>query len=118
MLCLRQDFLSRGVTEEDVLYHLAFYHEFLWRVIDPSPYPEGTQLKIIDLSGISFSDFNSEVISFMKRCAEIVGDNHPERLYKIFILNPPSWFSIMWKALSPLINPKTRDKVRFACSCA
>ncbi|OQS00525.1 serine protease family S09A [Thraustotheca clavata] len=106
-----QHFLSLGVVETDVVYHLGFYNEFLWNVIDRRPLPLGTMLKIVDMNGVSLTDFGGDVVSFMKQCSSVGELYYPERLYKVFIVNPPSWFNIIWKAMSPLINPKTRDKI-------
>ena len=34
---------------------------------------------------------------FLLRSAKMVGAHYPERSYKIFILNAPWWFSVVWK---------------------
>ncbi|RHY24964.1 hypothetical protein DYB32_008592 [Aphanomyces invadans] len=106
-----QHFLSRGVVEDDVIAHLGFYNEFLWTVLDRRPYPDGVMLKVIDMQGVSMSDFGGDVVNFMKACSSVGEAYYPERLFKIFIVNPPSWFNMVWKAVSPLVNPKTRDKI-------
>ncbi|OQS01387.1 hypothetical protein ACHHYP_01192 [Achlya hypogyna] len=105
------NFLSKGVVETDVVTHLAFYNEFLWNVVDARPAPLGTQLKIVDMNGVSLSDFGGDVVAFMKQCSAVGEAYYPERLYKVFIVNPPSWFNMIWKAVSPLVNPKTREKI-------
>lgn len=33
------------------------------------------------------------------RSAKMIGAHYPERSYKIFILNAPWWFSIVWKVM-------------------
>ncbi|KDO25828.1 hypothetical protein SPRG_08772 [Saprolegnia parasitica CBS 223.65] len=105
------NFMSKGVVEADVVTHLGFYNEFLWNVIDRRPAPFGTQLKILDLNGVALSDFGGDVVAFMKQCSAVGEAYYPERLYKVFIVNPPSWFNMIWKAVSPLVNPKTREKI-------
>lgn len=37
------------------------------------------------------------VQEFLLRSAKMVGAHYPERSYKIFILNAPWWFSVVWK---------------------
>ncbi|RHY03219.1 hypothetical protein DYB28_001037 [Aphanomyces astaci] len=106
-----QYFQSKGVTEEDVVTHLGFYNEFLWTVLDRRPFPDGVMVKVIDMQGVTMGDFGGDVVNFMKKCSIVGEAYYPERLYKIFIVNPPSWFSMVWKAVSPLVNPKTRDKI-------
>ncbi|KAF0688284.1 Aste57867_20154 [Aphanomyces stellatus] len=106
-----QYFLSQGVVEEDVVTHLGFYNEFLWTVLDPRPHPDGLVFKIIDMNGVTMGDFGGDVVNFAKKCSAVGEANYPERLFKIFIVNPPSWFSMIWKAVSPMVNPKTREKI-------
>lgn len=104
-------FLSHGVTEQDAVMHNILMQEFLWKVIDPRPFPEGVMLKIYDIKGISMSDVSGDVFNYMKQLGEIVAEYNPERIYQVFIVNPPSWFNFIWKLVSPLINPKTRERV-------
>lgn len=104
-------FLSHGVTEQDAVMHNILMQEFLWKVIDPRPFPEGVMLKIYDIKGISMSDVSGDVFNYMKQLGEVVAEYNPERIYQVFIVNPPSWFNFIWKLVSPLINPKTRERV-------
>lgn len=104
-------FLAHGVTVEDAVMHHILMQEFLWKVIDPRPFPEGVMLKIYDIKGISMSDVSGDVFNYTKQLGEIVAEYNPERIYQVFILNPPTWFNLIWKLVSPLINPKTRERV-------
>lgn len=99
-----------GVSQDSAVSHLAYTTEYLWSVVDTRPYPESQQLIVLDLNGIGFSDIGGDVVAFFKKCGAAIGDNNPERLFKVFIVNPPSWFNILWKLVSPIINPRTRDK--------
>ncbi|TMW55717.1 hypothetical protein Poli38472_010599 [Pythium oligandrum] len=108
---MREEFLSRGVTEEEAIMHQVFLQEFLWNVVDPRVYPQGTQIKVFDIKGVSMADVSGEVYNFMKNLGTTVAEYNPERMFHIFIVNPPSWFNLIWKVVSPSINPKTRDRV-------
>jgi hypothetical protein len=103
--------LGQGVTEDGALNHMVFIQEHLWNVIDPRPYPMGSQLKILDIRGISMSDIGGETFAYWKKLGQTIALYNPERLDQVFILNPPSWFQIIWKLVSPMINPKTRERV-------
>jgi hypothetical protein len=35
-----------------------------------------------------------------------------ERSYRIYVINAPFWFTVPWKAISALLRPSTRLKVR------
>ncbi|TYZ68796.1 hypothetical protein PybrP1_005212 [[Pythium] brassicae (nom. inval.)] len=106
-----ENFLAHGVTEAEAVMHNILLQEFLWKVVDPRPYPEGVMLKIYDLKGISMADVSGDVFNYTKQLGEVVAEYNPERIYQVFIINPPSWFNFIWKLVSPLINPKTRERV-------
>ena len=78
-----KDFKDKGVSQEDAVMHQVFTNEFLWKVADTRPYPNGQQLTIVDLNGITFSDISREVVAFIKKIGVAVGDNNPERLWKV-----------------------------------
>ncbi|KAF1315545.1 Sec14 cytosolic factor, partial [Globisporangium splendens] len=104
-------FLAQGVTYDEAVMHHILGLEFLFKVVDPRPFPEGVMLKIYDIKGISWGDVSGDVFNYMKQLGEIVAEYNPERIYQVFILNPPTWFNLIWKLVSPLINPKTRERV-------
>ena len=105
-----QDFMNAGVSVEQAVLHEVFCAEYLWRIADTRGYPASQQLVVLDLRGISLGDMSGDVVSFMKEIGSNIGDNYPERLFRVFIVHPPSWFHVLWKIVAPLINPKTRDK--------
>lgn len=105
------DFLARGVSEDEAITHHVRLQEFLWSVIDSRPYPQGNQIKIYDIRGIGMSDLASDVVGYTKKWGETLGEYNPERVYQVFIINPPSWFNLIWKIVSPLLNPKTRERI-------
>ncbi|DBA00808.1 TPA: hypothetical protein N0F65_004713 [Lagenidium giganteum] len=107
-----EHFLAHGVTEDEAVMHHICMQEYLWQVIDPRPFPDGNQVKILDMKGISMSDIGGDVFAFMKQLGQTVALYNPERMYQFFIVNPPSWFNLIWKLVSPLINAKTRERVQ------
>jgi hypothetical protein len=108
---MREEFLARGVSEAEAVMHQIFLQEFMWQVIDPRPYPEGKMLKVFDIKGISMGDVSGDVFNFMKMLGTTIADYNPERIHQVFIVNPPSWFNLLWKLASPSINPKTRERI-------
>ncbi|OQR81419.1 hypothetical protein THRCLA_11753 [Thraustotheca clavata] len=105
-----QSMFSKGVTEAEALHHTAFMQEYYWKILDNRSYPNGMQLRIIDLKGISMDIMSSDVFAFVKKIGLIAGNYNPERMFKVFIVNPPRWFGMIWKVAAPMVNPKTRDK--------
>lgn len=97
-----------GVTVDDLLSHYIHLSEYLWRVLEPSE--EGRTVSILDMKGISMSDFAGEVMHFVKEASKIIGEHYPERSYQIFVVNTPMWFSTIWRAVRPWINEVTQKK--------
>lgn len=85
--------------------------EFMWNVVDPREFPDGNMLKIYDIKGISMADMSSDVVNYTKKWGEVIATYNPERVYQVFIINPPAWFNLIWKLVSPLVNPKTRERI-------
>ena len=104
---------AAGVGMDDLLRHFALTCEFMWTLIEPSE--DGKSIYIIDLNGMGMRDFAGEVVDFVKETSAFTAAHYPEpaahypeRSGNIFVINVPSWFSIIWKTVSPWIDPVTR----------
>ena len=42
--------------------------------------------------------------------------HYPERADKVFLINAPGFFSVLWKIIRPLVDPRTRDRVSISTS--
>ena len=101
---------AAGVGMDDLLRHFALTCEFMWTLIEPSE--DGKSIYIIDLSGMGMRDFAGEVVDFVKKTSAFTAAHYPERSGNIFVINVPSWFSIIWKTVSPWIDPVTVKKIK------
>ena len=45
--------------------------------------------------------------------ADVLQNHYPERLHRFYALNVPMIFSAFWRAISPFIDPVTREKIVF-----
>src|SRR5690606_13098953 len=52
-------------------------------------------------------------LEMVKKGVTIFLNYFPERLGVVYIVNPPFFANAIWKIISPLIDSKTREKVRF-----
>lgn len=100
---------EHGLDLDVLCRHYVYITEFLWKELDKNP--EGKLLTCMDMKGTKLSMFAGEVKEFLLRSAKMIGAHYPERSYKIFILNAPWWFSLVWKFVSPWVHPNTRAKV-------
>ncbi|CAM9691831.1 unnamed protein product [Chrysoparadoxa australica] len=100
---------ENGVDLDALVRHYIYITEFIWRELDTGE--EAKLLTMMDLKGVKVSQFVGEVKTFMVAAAKLIGAHYPERSFKIFILNAPWWFNMVWKVVSPVMHQNTRDKV-------
>ena len=68
---------------------------------------------IIDYDGFKLK--NAPPLSTSKYTLEILQNHYPERMYRIYCLNPPTVFRVFWNLVRPFVDPVTKEKVVF-CS--
>ena len=54
---------------------------------------------------------SKQIYKFIKLASSISQDYYPEILGRMFILNTPMLFSMVWKVVKPMLDQKTRDKI-------
>ena len=65
---------------------------------------------IIDLQGFSKANFDQDVIKMIKKETE---KNYPEFLHLVCMINVPSVFTLFWRLLTNLLDPRTVKKYKF-----
>lgn len=98
-----------NVQIEELLRHYALCCEYMWTEIDDNE--EGKSIYVIDLDCIGFRDFAGEVVDFVKRASQFTGAHYPERSGSIYVINVPSWFSVIWNAVKPMVDDVTKKKI-------
>ena len=95
-------------------YENLLFHRF------PTSSREGRPIMqtcvILDLQGIKLSTFDSKAREFLRTVSKISSDNYPETLGVMFIVNVPSFFSIVYSVAKPLIPPETKKKIHVLTS--
>lgn len=100
---------KQGLVLEDLLRHYAICCEFMWTEIEDSE--EGKSIYVIDLDGIGIRDFAGEVVDFVKRASSFTAAHYPERSGSIYVINVPSWFSVIWNVVKPMVDDVTKKKI-------
>ncbi|CAI4225773.1 unnamed protein product [Auanema sp. JU1783] len=68
---------------------------------------------ILDLEGLKFDPCLLSIVTGPYRILwASVYTNYPEWIDKMFVINAPSFMTILWKAIGPLLPERTRNKVR------
>lgn len=109
---------STGVTQDDLFRHYLFAMEFTLKYAANQLCPcdacasSDTQKMciILDARGIGMKDIGGEAFEFVRRCTSMMQKHYPQKSYKIFFVNVPSWFGMAWKGIKPLLNETTRAK--------
>jgi len=100
---------AAGIQLDDLLRHYALCCEYMWCKIDPSD--DAKSIYVIDLDGMGLRDFAGEVVDFVKKASAFTGSHFPERSGSIFVINVPSWFSIIWNVVRTLVDEVTKEKI-------
>ena len=68
-------------------------------------------VSILDVENVGIMDLRGNALEFLKSASKIVQLHYVERSSKMFIINAPSWFSVLWKVVAPMLHENTRRKI-------
>ncbi|XP_018485463.1 phosphatidylinositol/phosphatidylcholine transfer protein SFH9 isoform X2 [Raphanus sativus] len=66
---------------------------------------------IIDVQGVSWMRLRKLAQDLVMRMQKIDGDNYPETLNQMYIVNAGNGFSIIWNTVKGFLDPKTSSKI-------
>lgn len=98
-----------GDSDERVKW-LVYTLEQASRMADASA-PDGKMCWLVDFVG--YNSKNSPPLKISLQVLSILQNHFPERLGRAVSYQPPLLFNIAWKAISPFVDPLTRDKLVF-----
>lgn len=104
---------SPNKTDLEVLKKFVVYSlETATYFLDSPEYgnPDGTMDVLFDIRGMTWANFD---VAGLKSSFTVLAQAFPERIHKIYMLDPPYLFDMIWKIVKPFVDPVSREKVEF-----
>ena len=107
------------VPDEDLIHFHLWIQEMIGQALRRAndALPEEAQRKvcrhiaIMDLDSLGMKHYHSKGLDLLKQCIKLDESCYPERLSRLFVVNAPTVFRIIWAVVKPWLDPRTLAKI-------
>ncbi|KAI9277730.1 CRAL-TRIO domain-containing protein [Umbelopsis sp. AD052] len=109
--------IAKFTTVDEVLQYHIGCNEFLHRIIDKDCSKKAgkfinRETVIFDCTGMGWHQFHTPALQYLRAISENDQKYYPETMNKLFIVNAPSAFVIVWKMVKGWLDPGTIAKIQ------
>mmetsp|Transcript_6269 Transcript_6269/g.6476 ORF Transcript_6269/g.6476 Transcript_6269/m.6476 type:complete len:809 (+) Transcript_6269:2-2428(+) len=101
---------EQGVDVHRLLRYYVFITEYIWAEVEPDD-DHGQLVTVLDVQGVGVADLMGDALEFIKEASKVVQSHYVERCHKMFIVNAPFFFNMLWRIISPMLHENTRRKI-------
>ncbi|CAI7812161.1 unnamed protein product [Closterium sp. NIES-53] len=67
---------------------------------------------ILDVAEMGMKNFSADARNFLAMVSKVDGDNYPETLNRLFVVNAGFAFRSLWSGIKGMLDPKTASKIQ------
>jgi len=103
--------LLPSMKPEDLLLHYCYIMEYCWNILNTKTNTNITTMTaILDLAKVKLSNAR-DMLYFIRQYVSMMSHHYPQRSYKTLIINAPTWFSMIFSVIQPLLRDSTKQKI-------
>lgn len=106
------DLIPRETLVKHHLYNLELMEHENYKIAKKNEFSPGTIL-IEDLEHLTTSHLYNKITALVQEISACDEQHYPESVRRVYIINPPGIFNVVWALMKPFIEERTLQKFSF-----